>query len=58
MTERDFETKLDELDRLLNDPDAPMHPARVWALLSEVAARDAVDLAPLASRSDKAGLGA
>ncbi len=53
MTERDFKGKLDELDRLLNDPDAPLEPARVWALLGEVASRDAVALAPSASRSDK-----
>ena len=53
MTERDFATKLDELDRLLNDPDAPMQPARVWTLLAEVASRDVAALAPPAARSDK-----
>ena len=55
MTERDFESKLVELDRLLNDPDLPMEPARVWALLAEVASRDIVALAPHASRSEKMG---
>jgi hypothetical protein len=28
--------KLDELDRLLNDPDVPMRAARVWELLAEI----------------------
>lgn len=33
------ERKLDELDRLLNDPDVPMEAARVWQLLEELSAR-------------------
>lgn len=40
MTETDYAHKLDELDRLLNDPDAPMEPDRVWSLLAEIAQRD------------------
>ncbi len=36
MTERDFNSKLNELDRLLNDPDVSLEPARVWSLLAEV----------------------
>ena len=36
MTQADFASKLDELDRLLNDPDVRLEPARVWALLAEV----------------------
>jgi len=28
--------KLAELERLLNDPDVPMHAARVWELLAEI----------------------
>jgi hypothetical protein len=36
MTETDYSRKLDELDRLLNDPDVRLEPARVWALLAEV----------------------
>jgi hypothetical protein len=28
--------KLAELDRLLNDPEVPMHAARVWELLAEI----------------------
>lgn len=36
MTEADYSRKLDELDRLLNDPDTRLEPGRVWALLAEV----------------------
>ena len=36
MTDRDFNAKLDELDRLLNDPDVSLEPARVWSLLAEM----------------------
>ena len=38
MTERETETKLAELDRLLNDPDTQMDPHRVWSLLAELRA--------------------
>ncbi len=37
MSDCDAAAKLDELDRILNDPDVPMEPARVWALLAEIA---------------------
>ncbi len=36
MTDRDESAKMVELDRLLNDPDVPMQPGRVWALLDEL----------------------
>ncbi len=36
MTEREMQAKLAELDRLLNDPEARMDPARVWTLLAEI----------------------
>jgi hypothetical protein len=36
MTEREIETRLAELDRLLNDPDTRMDPHRVWSLLAEI----------------------
>jgi hypothetical protein len=36
MTERDRAEKLDELDRLLNDPETRMDPHRVWSLLAEL----------------------
>ena len=34
MTDAEYARKLDELDRLLNDPDVPMEPAKVWSLLA------------------------
>jgi hypothetical protein len=40
MTDIEYARKLDELDRLLNDPDVPMEPAKVWTLLAEIAQRD------------------
>ncbi len=40
MTDLDYDRKLDELDRLLNDPDVPMQPDLVWSLLAEIAERD------------------
>jgi hypothetical protein len=39
MTEREMETKLAELDRLLNDPDTRMDPHKVWSLLAELSAK-------------------
>ena len=41
MTDADYARKLDELDRLLNDPEVPMEPERVWSLLAEISSRDA-----------------
>ncbi len=40
MTETDYARKLDEVERLLNDPDVKMEPARVWSLLAEIAQRE------------------
>lgn len=40
MTDTDYARKLAELDRLLNDPEVPMEPARVWSLLAEISMRD------------------
>jgi hypothetical protein len=40
MTETEYAGKLDELDRLLNDPDVPMQPSRVWSLLAEISCYD------------------
>jgi hypothetical protein len=36
MSTTELNRKLDELDRLLNDPDVPMQPDRIWALLADV----------------------
>lgn len=42
MTTTEFDLKLAELDRLLNDPDVSLEPARVWSLLAEVSAFETV----------------
>jgi ribosomal protein L12E/L44/L45/RPP1/RPP2 len=63
MTQDQYARKLDELETLLNDPDVPMDPARVWALLADLSGRDAgmatgrragvgADLAALAGAGD------
>ncbi len=36
----EYALKLAELDRLLNDPDVPMQPDRIWALLAEISHHD------------------
>jgi hypothetical protein len=36
MTDHEYARKLEELDRLLNDPDVPMDPSRVWSLLADL----------------------
>jgi hypothetical protein len=41
MTAADYSRKLDELDRLFNDPDLPLQPDRVWSLLAEVSRPEA-----------------
>jgi hypothetical protein len=33
----EYSRKLDELDHLFNDPDAPLEPGRLWQLLAELA---------------------
>ena len=40
MTEEDYAQMLDELDRLLNEPDVPMQPAVIWPLVAEVSHQD------------------
>jgi hypothetical protein len=36
MTDAEMSRKMDELDRLINDPDVQIEPARVWSLLAEL----------------------
>jgi hypothetical protein len=36
MSTGEYRRKLEELDRLLNDPDVPMQPDRIWSLLADV----------------------
>jgi hypothetical protein len=38
MKQRTIGWKLEELDRILNDPTAPMEADRVWSLLDDVSA--------------------
>jgi hypothetical protein len=40
MTEDDCARMLDELDRLLNDPDVPLRPGLIWLLLDKVSEQD------------------
>ena len=40
MDDTDYTSKLEELERLLNDPDVNMEPSRVWSLLAEVSQHD------------------
>jgi hypothetical protein len=49
MTEIDHAHKLAELERLLNDPDVQMEPARVWSLLAEISASEQAMAAPRAA---------
>jgi len=46
VTERDYESKLKELDQILNDPDVTMEPGRVWSLLAEVSQQGKGPVAP------------
>jgi hypothetical protein len=38
MTTTDCERAQEEIDRLLNDPETPMSPDRIWALADAIAA--------------------
>jgi hypothetical protein len=40
MSSAEYRRKLDELDRLLNDPDVPMQPDKIWSLLADVSRPD------------------
>jgi hypothetical protein len=40
MSDSDYVRKLDELDQLLNDPDIPMQPDRIWSLLADLSRTD------------------
>jgi hypothetical protein len=55
MSAAEYRSKLDELDRLLNDPDVPMQPDRIWSLLADVSRPDpaiAARPAPVAASPD------
>ncbi len=40
MTDEDYARKLGEVDRVPNDPDAPIQPALIWRLLAEISEHD------------------
>ena len=40
----DYDRKLEEIERLLNDPDTPFDASKVWALLSDVSSATASKL--------------
>lgn len=41
MTIAEYRSKLDQLDRLLNDPDVPMQPDLIWSLVEDVSRPEA-----------------
>ena len=53
MTDADYARKLDELDRLLNDPDVPMKPSRIWSLLADVSRPDVASTRPPGELPDR-----
>jgi len=50
MTEEDYARHLDELDRLLNDPNVPIEPERIWRLIDELAEHDSQVVAMVAQQ--------
>lgn len=41
MTEVEYMEKVKEIEKLLNDPDVPLDPKKVWSLLEELTTRNA-----------------
>ncbi len=37
MTDAEYERKMHEVDQLLNDPQTPISPDRIWSLLEDLA---------------------
>ena len=54
MSPAEYCRKLEELDRLLNDPDVPMQPDRIWALLADVSRPEIVPTPAQAATSTPA----
>lgn len=36
MTHAEYDRKINEVERLLNDPEVTMDPAKIWSLLAEI----------------------
>jgi hypothetical protein len=43
MIEERYEQKLAEVDDLINDPDMPLCPARIWQLMEEISGHAEAD---------------
>lgn len=43
MTDSELESALEELDRLINDPEIRMDPDRVWNLLAQLSTQNSSD---------------
>lgn len=56
MMQRSIGWKLKELDRILNDPTAPMEPHRVWSLLDDIAGRCLAEEADYPGCSKRGGV--
>jgi hypothetical protein len=52
MTDREYFRKLSEVDGIINDPDVPMRPAEVWALVAELARHEGMCGGPKDQPSD------
>ena len=52
MSDADYGRRMDEIDRLLNDPDVPMDAHRIWSLMAD--ATEHLPVSPYAVR-DNAG---
>ncbi len=47
MSSSEYDRKLDELERMLNDPDSKMEPEKVWVLLAELSSQSASAVAEI-----------
>ena len=55
MSTAEYGRKLNELDRLVNDPDVPIQPGRIWSLLADVSRHEAEGCVRI--RAQKCGKG-
>jgi hypothetical protein len=55
MSIAEYSRKLNELDRLVNDPDVPIQPGRIWSLLADVSRHEAEGCVRI--RTQKCGQG-
>lgn len=55
LMQRSLGWKLEELDRILNDPTAPMEAHRVWSLLDDISAGGTTEDRPMGGQSGRQG---